>query len=429
MNHEHQSSGQQLSPSVDAWRDVVASYQAGHALPRAAYTDPAIFELEMQGFLRDHWFCVGHEAKVREAGDYFLATLGGESIIIVRDREGTLNALVNVCRHRGSRVCLTQQGTATAGRFVCPYHAWSYGLDGRLLAARNMPEGFKNDQHGLRKLAIEVVEGLIFVTLSEKPLGLAHVRTALSCGATAYGWANAKVAFQETYRVHANWKLAVENYMECYHCQPAHPEYARRHTYARPMDQNGPADEAADARARAMGIEVEPVDFYGRAAHVGQEAADAIRSALMGESQTASRDGLGVAPLMGRFTDYDGSSVFLDVGPLSNFLAYPDHGIIYRFVPVDYQTTDLEVIWLVKSDAVEGRDYELANLTWLWQVTSEEDKRIIEHNQQGVSSRFFTPGPYSLQEAHALRFVDWYLHEMTLAADSLSQDLASVQHV
>jgi len=403
-----------LAAAEQRWQQINATYQPGHALPRAAYMDADVFTLEMDRFLGKHWFCAGHESSVRGAGDFFQVTFGGESIIVVRDKSGTVNALLNVCRHRGSRVCTAARGTATAGRFVCPYHAWSYGLDGSLLAARNMPSSFRAEEHGLVRLPIEVVGGLIFITLAAHPLGLTHVREALTGGAAAYGWERAKVAHQETYRVNANWKLAVENYMECYHCQPAHPEYARRHVYARPLELNAAQDAAADARALVMGIEIPAIDYYGLAADPGEEAADAIRSALLGDGvRTASRDGQPVAPLMGRFTDYDGGTTFLDVGPVSNFLAYPDHGVIYRFVPVDHATTELEVLWLVEAEAVAGRDYEIERLVWLWQVTSEEDKRIIEHNQAGVSSRFFTPGPYSLQEAHALRFVDWYRKEMS----------------
>lgn len=398
------------------WRAISASYQRGHALPREAYTDPIVFDFEVQTFLKRHWFCVGHVSSVARAGEFFLTSIAGESIIVVRDREDNLHALVNVCRHRGSRVCTVERGIAAAGRFVCPYHAWTYGLDGRLISARQMSADFDGDQHGLRRLPIAVVEGLVFVSLSDQPLGLSHVHEALSGGARAYGWADAKVAYRETFFVEANWKLAVENYMECYHCQPAHPEYARRHSYARPMDLNTEQDAVADARARAMGIEVPGVDYYGLAAAPGEEAADAMRSALLGGARTASRDGGPVAPLMGRFIDYDGSSTFLDVGPLSNFLAYADHGIVYRFIPATHCRTELEVLWLVRGDAEEGRDYEIEQLTWLWRVTSEEDKRIIELNQAGVGSRYFAPGPYSLQEAHARRFVDWYIHEMDQAA-------------
>jgi Rieske 2Fe-2S family protein len=118
---------------------------------------------------------------------------------------------------------------------------------------------------------------------------------------------------------------------------------------------------------------------------------------------------------MGEFKQHDGSSTYFDVGPTSDFLAYPDHGVIYRFIPRSVDRTDMEVIWLVHADSVEGRDHSLERLTWLWQVTSVEDKLIIERNQEGVNSRYYEPGPYSLQEDYAARFVAWYLDELGIS--------------
>jgi Rieske 2Fe-2S family protein len=115
---------------------------------------------------------------------------------------------------------------------------------------------------------------------------------------------------------------------------------------------------------------------------------------------------------MGGFKEYDGNSTYFDVGPLSDFLAYADHGIIYRFIPRTAQRTDMEVLWLVDENAVAGEDYHVDELTSLWKMTSLEDKRIVEMNQAGVNSRYFEPGPYSLQESYAQRFVDWYLSEL-----------------
>jgi len=127
---------------------------------------------------------------------------------------------------------------------------------------------------------------------------------------------------------------------------------------------------------------------------------------------SGSEDGQPLAPLMGQFSDYDGGMTFFDVGLTSNFLAYPDHGLIYRFIPNSVQSTDMEVIWLVREDARAGSDYELERLTWLWKVTSLADKRIIELNQQGVNSRFYVPGPYTPMEQHTRRFVEWILAEL-----------------
>jgi len=384
----------------------------GHALPRAYYTDPQIFERDLERMLLRHWFCAGHASSLQQAGDYFLVELGRESVILSRSADGAIHALLNVCRHRGSRVCVNRSGTALGGGFTCPYHAWSYGLDGHLRAAREMPEGFRREDFGLKSLPVRVLEGLIFVSFAAEPPALDDAARALAAAAGTHGWAQAKVAHRESFEIRANWKLAIENYMECYHCQPSHPEFARRHVYARPAAQAADIERAARARSAALGIEIADLDGYGLNARPGQESIAVLRSALLDGHATASADGALLAPLMGKFQADDGSSTYFDVGPLSDFLAYPDHGVVYRFIPRSVERTEMEVLWLVHGEAVAGRDYDIARLSWLWQVTSVEDKQIIERNQQGVNSRYYQPGPYSKQEAYARRFVEWYLAEL-----------------
>jgi phenylpropionate dioxygenase-like ring-hydroxylating dioxygenase large terminal subunit len=275
-----------------------------------------------------------------------------------------------------------------------------------------MPESFDRAGHGLKTVHARVIEGLIFISFAAEPLGLDHVEEALAGSARIYGWADAKVAHRETYPVRANWKLAVENYMECYHCAPAHQEFSKFHVYARPPAMNQQLDQRVRTRAAAIGVEIRELDRWSEHAEPGQEGADAMRSALYEGYVSGSNDGGPVAPLMGQFTDYDGGVTFFDVGPSSNFLAYPDHGLIYRFIPRTVDSTEMEVVWLVRGDAQEGTDYDLARLTWMWQVTSVADKRIIELNQQGVNSRYFEPGPYTPMEHGAQRFVEWYLREI-----------------
>jgi phenylpropionate dioxygenase-like ring-hydroxylating dioxygenase large terminal subunit len=396
----------------DRWAQALAAQRPGHALSREFYCDAEFFEREVRRLILRHWHCAGHHSQVRAPGDFFTTEICGESLIIVRGQDGEVRALQNVCRHRGSRVCTQQAGQARGGVFVCPYHAWTYGLDGCLRAARHMPAGFERSAYGLKSLHARVIEGLIFVSFAEAPLGLEHVEAALAGSARVYGWAHARVAHRETYRVEANWKLAVENYMECYHCGPAHQEYSRFHLYARPAGLNAEADERVRQRARLLGASIAEVDCWGFNAQPGQEAADSVRSALAEGAVSGSEDGRPLAPLMGQFSDYDGGVTFFDVGLTSSFLAYPDHGLIYRFIPRSVHSTDMEVIWLVREDARLGVDYDLERLTWLWQVTSAADKRIIELNQQGINSRSYEPGPYSPMEQHTRRFVEWVLAEM-----------------
>jgi phenylpropionate dioxygenase-like ring-hydroxylating dioxygenase large terminal subunit len=393
----------------------ILSHPPGHALPRDFYTDPAIFERDMERMLLRHWFCAGHVSSITRTGDYLVVDLGSESVIIIRTPAGEIRALLNVCRHRGSRLCAGRSGRAPASRLTCPYHAWTYDLDGHLLVAQQMPDSFRRAEASLKTLPVRIMEGLIFTTFAPDPLDLEDAAQSLAQSAGVHGWADAKVAHRELYSIKANWKLAVENYMECYHCTPAHPEFAKRHVYARPAEARGELERAGRSRAQALGIAVPDVDHYGCAAGAGRESVAVMRSALHEGLVSATDDGRSVARLMGAFSASDGNSTYFDIGPISDFLAYPDHGVIYRFIPRTVDHTEMEVIWLVHQDAVEGVDYDVERLTWLWKTTSAEDKRIVELNQAGVNSRYFVPGPYSLQESYAARFVDWYLAELSSA--------------
>ena len=200
--------------------------------------------------------------------------------------------------------------------------------------------------------------------------------------------------------------------MECYHCTPAHPEFSRFHATDKPHEETGELRAAAHDRACAMGIDIPAVDHWAQSSGSREEGVDCYHDATYPGYVTGSRDGQAVAHLMGDFTDYDHGFSYVDVGPASFFLAYPDHGVVYLFIPREAQKTDMEILWLVAKDAEEGKDYECDALTWLWDVTSIADKKIIDFNQKGVNSRFYEPGPYTPMEAPARRFVTWYLEEI-----------------
>ncbi len=401
-------------PGRDALRAALDAVRPGYALPRTFYKDPAIFQQEMRHFVMAHWHCVGHASMVKNTGDFFTVEIGGESFIIVRGHDDQIRALLNVCRHRGSRVCTEKQGTAKNGTFTCPYHAWTYDCNGQLQRARLTPEDFNKEEYGLKQARLRVCEGVLFITYAERPLDFEHVEESFGRSARIYGWAKAKVAARRMYLIDANWKLVTENYQECYHCGPAHQEYSRRHVFARPQVQREGPDQAMYDRDTALGIALREVDCYAGDSDPGQESADCCRSAMLEGFLTGSRDGRPVAPLMGDFKgkDFDGGFSFLDVGPTSNFVAYPDYGLIYRTIPVTVDKTAFELIWLVDEHAVEGKDYREQELIWMWDYTSAEDKKIIELNQAGVNSAFFEPGPYTPMEADAARYVSWYLESM-----------------
>jgi len=400
----------------DRLREWIAAQPKGCTLQQVFYSDTSIYALDVERIFMRRWMCVGHESRIPNAGDFFVHDIAGESLIVARGRDGVVRALVNVCRHRGSEVCYEKEGNAKV--LVCPYHAWAYELDGRLRAAREMDGNIDKSKHALKQVHVRILEGLIFVCFADEPPRLDDAEQTLRASLGRYGWADAKMAHRAIYSVDANWKLAIENYFECYHCGPAHPEFARHHATDRYLEpEAGELREGARERARAMGIEIPEISNWPWPAAPGQESADAFHDATYPGSVTGSEDGQAVAPLMGDFSDYDGGFTYVDVGPSSTFLAYPDYGVMYLFIPRGVQTTDMEIVWLVSKDASVGVDYELERLIWMWDVTSIADKRIIDHNQKGVNSRYYRPGPYSPMEAMARNMTEWYLEQIKPGSD------------
>jgi phenylpropionate dioxygenase-like ring-hydroxylating dioxygenase large terminal subunit len=396
---------------VVALDELVSRRRPGYSLPAELYLSPEVYRLDLERFVLRHWHCAGHISQIPVAGDWLELALDIESVIVVRGDDGETRAFANVCRHRGSRICEGASGHVKGNRFVCPYHAWVYRTDGSLAQARMMPEDFDLAGHGLRALPVRVVDGLIFVSLTEDPLGLDQVEEMLHGTIGPLGWADAQVVHTETYPIAANWKLALENQVECYHCAPSHPEFFKVHSQGR-------ADIAAARldvleRATAQGIDIACRDQWALAAVPGQEADYCNRFAMWAGAATASEDGRLVAPLMG-FTQPDGGFTIFYVGPFNHFLAYSDYGAIFRYAPRSVDRTDLVVTWLVRGDAVEGTDFDPDRLTWLWRVTAAADRRIVEANQHGVASRFYEPGPYVMPiESSTNRLIEWYLHELT----------------
>jgi Rieske 2Fe-2S family protein len=386
-------------------------YREGFALPGAVYKDPEIYELEIREIMLKSWLYVGHQSQVPERGDYFLFHVAGESVIVVRDGQGAIHALMNVCRHRGSRICDAETGREA--RLTCRYHGWTYGLDGSLKAAARVPEGFDKSKWGLKRLHLRVFEGMIFVNFATDPPAFDALEREMGPPLRPYGLGQARVAHRQNYPIASNWKLAVENYCECYHCQPAHPEYSVAHGRAVPRAECDVALSEVMARAPEVGLTQDYVNrSWLRAEHFGLEYSF-DRYPLFRGYLTGSRDGKPVAPLLGTITGYDGGTTDLHLGPMTFGLAYCDHVVLYRFTPRGHYLTDCEITWLVNGSAVEGRDYRLADLTWLWDVTTIADKTIIERNQAGVDSRYYEPGPLSTtMEPFTQQFLNWYVAAM-----------------
>ena len=390
--------------------ELIADYRPGYALEQRFYTDPGIYELELERVINRNWVLAGHVSELPEPGDFKVFDVGRESAIIVRSEDGELRAFANVCRHRGSRICLDKNGSGR--QFACPYHGWIYHLDGRLKAARDMPADFEPKNYGLKSVSFGVVHGLMFVCFSDSPPGLEHCRTDLAGPMAMFGFDDLKVAARRDYAIPANWKLAIENYQECYHCATAHPEYARVHTLMLDRKKRPRVQQSMNERMQACGVEEFDIDYIDTAARPGEIGYGYRRMALFDGYETGSRDGKPLAPLLGGFSGYDGGASDFSFGAFSFLLAYSDHVVAYVFTPVDHSNCRCEVTWYVRGNAEEGRDYDVDELTWLWDVTTAADKRIIVNNYKGVCSRYYEPGPFADMENAERAYVEWLLAEL-----------------
>lgn len=393
----------------DSISKLASDYVPGRSLPREFYVSPDLFEHEVQKIFFQQWLFAGHVSRIREPGDFFLYEMGGESIIIIRGEDAKVHALVNVCSHRGSRICLESEGHAK--RLVCPYHAWCFSQSGKFIAGKHLGEDVGKEDLSLRSLDVRVDEGLIHIRLQKSDVSFDTVAEDLRSFFGPHNLADAKIAATEVAVLDANWKVAAENFLECYHCSHTHPELKQVMAYVRAGDSKDHATRAAEyadeweTRAKGLGHVTGSVK---RGEPVFQTV---CRAPIQRGFLTQSKNGKPVAPLMGALTNYDGGITAMQFFPNNWYLANNDYAMLVRFTPLSVRQTEVEVIWLVDAEAKEGVDYQVEEIIWLWKETLLQDKVITENNQAGIASRFYSPGPHSDDE-NLEEFHRWYLTQI-----------------
>jgi len=384
------------------------------SLEQPFYVDPAIFELERELLFPREWSLVAHASEVPEKGRYIVRKLFDEEIIVVRfgDGEEDIAAYYNVCTHRGSRLC-TEDGRSRL--LVCPYHAWSFRLTGELQTRQDVPADVDPEALGLHRVPTKCIGGLVLCGLDETSLpDVQPVADALIDGLRQNGIDRARIAARKTYPTKANWKLVLENFTECYHCRPAHPEYFRvnahvKVTAMRDEDKAVQWQEELEAWHSVIGdaefnkgawesgdIDTAPFGMYRKPIGPGR--------------MTLSDDGQPVSCLMGGRTSYDGGETGFLLGRLSFVSSANDYVTLFQMIPRSATETDVVLTWLVDKDA--DADIDTDAITWMWDVTTAQDKTITEHNAEGVTSRAYRPGPYTALETQTAAFVGVYLANM-----------------
>ena len=392
-------------------KELLNNQQEDWSLDQKFYKDTSIFDLEKHTIFYNSWIFIGHESQIPNKGDVFVYILLDEEIIVLRNKENKVKAFFNVCRHRGSRVCLEEKGNTS--RFSCPYHSWTYNLDGKLLAAKSLREGIDKSKLGLHPCNIESASGMLLINLSDNPQSLKNLQSDLKEPFEMFGFKDLKVAAHKNYPIASNWKLAVENYQECYHCAPAHPEYSLSHSLK--IEDEPGFDEAQEKMMNNLescglkDIEVNK-DFSNK--DPDQEQYAYSRYALFDGYMTGSKDGKPLAPLLGNIKEFNQGCSDFNIGPVSYFLAYCDHIVGYIFTPTSQDQCQCDIYWLVNKDAEENKAYDKERLMWLWDVTTYADETIIVNNQKGVNSIKYQSGPYTDKEQSTRRFIKWYLSEL-----------------
>ena len=379
----------------------------GYSLEQAFYTDPGYYQLDLELIWYRDWLFAAHDCEVPKPGSYVTLQVGDYPVVIVRDRAGAIRAFHNSCRHRGSRVCAGHKGVSA--RLVCPYHQWTYDLDGKLLFARQMGAEFDPTQFSLKPVACESVGGYIFICLANEPADFAPVCASVEPFLKPHGLSEAKVAFESTIIENGNWKLVWENNRECYHCAGNHPELCKTFPEAPTVTgvqgaENDPEIVAHWDKCEAAGLPSKFTiadDGQYRTARVPL-LRDAVSYTMTGKravkknlSDSVSADRIG--------------SLLLYHYPTTWNHVLGDHAVTFRVLPISATETAVTTKWLVHKDAVEGVDYDLAELTHVWTETNDQDRRIVEENAFGIKSPAYEPGPYSVEhEGGVMQFVDWY---------------------
>jgi len=338
-------------------------------LPARYYTDPAIFREEMERFFFGRWVCAGRSEQIENAGDYFLAEIAGESVIVTRDSTGRLRAMYNVCRHRGTRMCRDVQGKF-AGRIQCPYHGWTYALDGRLLGAPHTEEnGFRREDYPLHRVAVEEWDGHVFLNLSENPQKLSEQLGDLPEKFAPWCTQELRLHHILEYDVHANWKLIVLNYNECLHCPVLHPLLSRITDYM-----------SGDNDVPHPGYIGGSMEFRGAA-------------------QTMSTDGQKRRDFLPGLTAEQCKEVlYYAIYPNLFLSLHPDYVMVHRLWPLAVDRTRVVTDWLFHPNEMAKPDFSAEDVIEFWDTTNKEDWAISELSQKGISSRAYVPGPYSPRE-------------------------------
>ncbi|MEM8992767.1 MAG: aromatic ring-hydroxylating dioxygenase subunit alpha [Pseudomonadota bacterium] len=397
---------------------LLAARKPGYALERPFYTEPDIFEADLEAIWYRNWLFAIPACELEKPGAYVTHKVGAYRVIIVRGQDGAIRAFHNACRHRGSIICKASKGNAP--KLVCPYHQWTYELDGRLLWARDMGADFDASAHGLKPVHCRELAGLVYICLADEAPDFDAFANLARPYLEPHDLANARVAHASSIIENGNWKLVWENNRECYHCGANHPGLCRSFTDDPTVTGIEEGETPSHLQAHFDRMEMQGYPSKFRMSDDMQYRL--ARMPLLPGAKSFTMDlKPATAKILGWVRDDTAGTLLKYHYPSTWNHFLPDHSIVFRVTPISPRETEVTTKWLVHKDAVEGRDYDLKRLTEVWIATNDEDRRVVEDNQQGIDSPAYEPGPYSpIHEAGVMGFVDWYCNTMTRRLDPVA---------
>ena len=395
---------QPVAQSKSAFRKTTETFVSGaKTLPQKYFVSTELLGREREKIFTRSWILVGHQSQLANPGDYFLATIANESLIIIRDSKLALRAFFNVCRHRGTRLCEELTGHVRA--IQCPYHAWTYALDGSLIGAPHMEEisGFDKSDFSLHPAHVGLWEGFVFVNLAESPIPLAKWFTDLTGKFSQWNLPNLRSAKRIEYDVKANWKLIFENYSECYHCPGVHPALSKISPYDSAENDltEGPFLGGFMRINRGKSL---TMSGNACAIPVGSEGPPSAD----GQSRGGEKSPPGAGP-----EEHEQHRVFYySIFPNMLLSMHPDYVMVHQIWPQKPDRTLIYCDWFFHPDAVSRPDFKPNDAVEFWDMTNKQDWHVCELSQQGISSCAYEPGPFSARESIPAAWDKYYLSIM-----------------
>jgi phenylpropionate dioxygenase-like ring-hydroxylating dioxygenase large terminal subunit len=365
-------------------------------LPADAYFDPRHYERELQRIWYRNWVYVGRSSEVARTRDFRTFELGDQRILLVRDDEGTLRGFHNTCRHRGAALCREAAGTLRSAQIVCPYHAWTYGLQGDLkrTSSKVLPRGFDLADYPLYPVRVKEWNGFVFIALTDDPPPFDRLFDVPVNRLDAWPLAELEVGHVLEKHIAANWKIFWENYNECLHCPGVHPQLSQ----LVPIYGRGLLEERDDPEWSSHSADLDPK----------------FKGGLRGGAATWSLDGrLTGAPFPGLSeADRKLGHIYMTGLPSVFLVGHADYVRVVRLLPLGPERTHMRIEYLFLPETLRDPGFNLANVVDFTNTVMTEDAEVCELNQRGLHAGPHMRGVVMPEEYVIRQFHDWLRAEL-----------------